>query len=261
MRINFFFNALFDPAEGEGFFLRNDLSAPVSLSELRIANYLPSELADAGVTGGVVELAWTNQAVIRVSFWFPGQPPEWILSNLESVTISQMDDGIGEGGFEFGTDDQGEELSVFAETERQPEMEVVDDGLAVKGPSIAAIAAREGDEAKIREAILTSEPLDDLHQGYSPLAYAIVYGHAEIALMLLDAGVNASQKSIDGTTPLMICSLSRNLTGQESLAVARKLLEYGADANAKNETGDSAETYAEIRGKTELLQLFSRADD
>lgn len=257
MRINFLFNAVFDPVEVGSSFLQHDHSVPVLLSDLQIGNYLTYELADAGVTGGVVELTWTDKLVIRVGFWFPGQPSESILSNLEGYAIGQMDDGIGEGGFELRADEQGEELSVFADTASRPEVEVVNDGLEVKEPSIVAIAARVGDQAKIRDAILACEPLDDLHLGFSPLDYAIQNGHAEIAMMLLDGGANANQTSLMGTTPLMGCALSHHLTAQESLAVARKLLECGADVNAKNESGHSAASLAENRKKADLIQLFS----
>lgn len=68
---------------------------------------------------------------------------------------------------------------------------------------------------------------------------------------LLDAGANPNAADLQGITPLMLT---------ESPAVARLLLEYGADATAKDARGHNALHYAlERKASEELLQILRNA--
>jgi ankyrin repeat protein len=75
--------------------------------------------------------------------------------------------------------------------------------------------------------------------GMTPLHYAARQGFADVAQVLLDAGVPVDQRKADGATPLLIATVN----GQFDLAM--KFLERHADPNATAENG-VAPLYAAI---------------
>lgn len=76
-------------------------------------------------------------------------------------------------------------------------------------------------------------------EGWTPLHWAALYGHAEIAGFLLASGADADAVSKKGETPLMIAAESLHLP---AFAV---LLEAGARCDLKRNSGD---TVADILG-------------
>jgi uncharacterized protein len=70
------------------------------------------------------------------------------------------------------------------------------------------------------------------HGGMTPLLFAVRQGYTDVAITLLDAGVDVNQaKGGDGTTPLLIACIN----GQFDLA--KMLLDRGADPNRASENG------------------------
>lgn len=103
MRIRFIFKVRFiDTASG------SELDAvsfvqDVKLSEDTLDSYLNTEIADEGVVGGELYLkrTATGQPAIEVTYWHPSTPSNRLVDSLQAYTVSQLEDGIGEVGFEF----------------------------------------------------------------------------------------------------------------------------------------------------------------
>ena len=106
MRIGFTFKVRFiDPVSGL------EVHAPciqqdIKLTDDTLAAYLDEDIADTGVVGGEVYLkrSTREEAAIEVTYWYPGMPDNQSIDSLRTYTVSQLEDGIGEGGFEVDLD-------------------------------------------------------------------------------------------------------------------------------------------------------------
>jgi hypothetical protein len=222
MRIRFTFKARFiDTTSGSELEAVSFLQ-DVKLSEDILDSYLDTEIADEGVVGGELYLkrTATGQPAIEVTYWHPSTPGNRIVDSLQAYTDAQLDDGIGEGGFEFDFD--GRRLLVIADTDETGISDMNDDGRAVSGPPRIAIAARDGD------------------------------------LLRLAAELKAAPKTVDrqGLTPLEACALINGLDDEQSRDIGRVLLEAGGNPMHHAPDGESAKTYAESRQKKLLAAIL-----
>ena len=203
MRLTFIFSAsVTDSSRGDA-----RVPAPDSLdgwqpTDQRMENYLDQDLADLGVVGGEIRVVATNgTARLKVVFWLPGSATDELVERLRADTVAQLDDGVGEGGFQFNAD--GTKLLVAAATKEPVDVEAVDDERVTRLPSRIAIAARDGDLASLAVAIKDDAGgIDRLHQGYSGLHLAILNGYGEAVRMLLAAGADSNRLDPQGLTPL-----------------------------------------------------------
>jgi hypothetical protein len=257
MRIRFTFKVRFiDSASG------SELEAPSFVQDFKLTEdtleaYLDAEIADEGVVCGEVYLKGTNtgQPTIEVTYWHPGAPGNQLVDSLQAYTVSQLEDGIGEGGFEC--DFEGRRLLVIADTDETGTVDVNDDGRTVSGPPIIAIAARDGDLTRLAaELEAASSTIDRLHQGCTALHLAILYGHPEAVRLLLAAGANPNMVDSQGLTPLEACALTNALSDEESRDIGQMLLEAGGNPTHHAPDGESARTYAESRQKSSLAAIL-----
>jgi hypothetical protein len=117
-------------------------------------------------------------------------------------------------------------------------------------------AAREGSEQRVRELVAAGAPLDLVDScGRSALHCASNKGHVRVAKLLLDGkyegkGADINLESIRGDTPLMrACQI-----GHE--AVARLLLERGANTTLRDIDGRAAMYYARSRKHAAIVALL-----
>lgn len=257
MRIRFTFNVLLiDTVSG------SELDAliivqDVKLTEDTLDSYLATEIADEGVMGGELYLkrTATGQPAIEVTYWHPGTPSNRLVDALQAYTVAQLDDGIGEGGFECDFD--GRRLLVIADTDETGIVDINDDGRAVLGSPRIAILARDGDLRGLA-AELKAAPgtVDRLHQGCTALHLAILFGHPNAVPLLLEAGANPNVVNSQGLTPLEACALTNCLDDEQSRDMARLLLEAGGNPMHHAPDGESAKTYAESRQKKLLAAIL-----
>ena len=100
-------------------------------------------------------------------------------------------------------------------------------------PLIEAIA--KDDLASALSLVHAGAPLNVVDKGdYTPLEFAISYGHADIAEELLKAGADPNFANRQGTTPLMMAAWSNNLH------FAKLLLSKGVNVNAVDADGETA---------------------
>jgi uncharacterized protein len=87
-------------------------------------------------------------------------------------------------------------------------------------------------------------------RGYSPLMDAVFVGSLELVELFLSRGATVDLASKDGQTALVIA------VGRNDEAMARLLLENGADSGATDKLGFSARKYAELFHNSLMLSLF-----
>lgn len=257
MRITFTFDVRFiDSAYG------SELDTTCSVQDFRLTEdtldaYFDAKIADEGVVGGELYLKRISagRPVIEVIYWHPGTPSNLLVESLQTYTVTQLEDGIGEGGFEFDFD--GRRLLVIADTNKTGIVDMKEDGRDVLGPPGIAIAAREGDLARL-SAELEAAPstVDRLHQGCTALHLAILYGHPKAVPLLLAAGADPNVVDSQGLTSLEACALTNVLDDEQSRDIGHLLLEAGGNPMHHTPDGESARSYAESRQKRLLAAIL-----
>lgn len=91
---------------------------------------------------------------------------------------------------------------------------------------------------------------------YTPLMVASMHDQVDVARILLEYGLDVNAKKGNGTTALMLASIHGNLNA------AKLLLEHEADVNLKNNKGNTALMDASYHGSIEIIKLLldHRAD-
>lgn len=256
MRIRFRFAAIFTDPTSDAEIPPPKPANDLDISTVELSEFFDPEIADEGVIGGQMRLRFVRGLpTLEVVYRHPDRPTVRLIEALQAFTVGQLEDGIGEGGFECELARKRYHLT--ADVELAPTVEVDEDGQKVPRASRIAIAARDGDLTLLATA-LESEPqsIDRLHQGCTALHLAILYGHPEAVSMLLAARADPNRVDAQDITPLEDCALSNSLTDEQSREIGRQLLDAGANPDHKAPHGESARSYAEIRGKKLLAAML-----
>jgi ankyrin repeat protein len=102
---------------------------------------------------------------------------------------------------------------------------------------------------------LTVEHSQDVHSrrfddGWTPLHVASTYGHMAIARILVEQGADETARDNNGKTPLLLASRKGHVE------LARFLVEYGADPIARDNDGKTPLHEASIHGHVELARFL-----
>jgi hypothetical protein len=238
------------------------VAAPLTLSEWsyredRLEGYLDAAIADQGVVGGVIRASVTEEGALQilVDYWSPTVLDETTVQLLREFTTAQLEDGIGEGGFEAVA--EGRRFLLVPDLHRLVEVEQSDDGTKVRPPSRIAMAARDGNLSTLRDELASKvEDVDSTLQGYTGLHFAILYGNADAAILLIAHGADVNRTDPSGNSPLDLCALSNSLSDEDSARLARALLSNGADPRHVGPTGHPPRSLAEMRGKRSLAEAI-----
>lgn len=242
-------------------------------SDDECGNYIDMALAELGVSGGIVRLAYAPrgenagflQVVTEYESPIPLAPDQ--LERLVQDTVAQWSDGIGEGCFDDLAEEHGVGISLAPHGGAiDLRVEQVDDGRAPWLPKTAvAIAARNGDLDGLRRRLEAGAEVDALLQRFTALQLAVIYGHAEAALLLIDHGADVNVPDAMGDTPLMRLASTQSMSDADAARVATRIIEQGASVygaagpDANPEPGQYTPLYmAELRGKTELAAVLRR---
>lgn len=228
-----------------------------SYREDRLEGYLDAVIADQGVVGGVIHTYVTEFGALQilVDYWSPALLDETTVELLREFTTAQLEDGIGEGGFEIVV--EGRRFLLVPELDRPVEVEQSDDGTEIQLPSRIAMAARDGNLTALRDSLTSEiEDVDSTHQGYTGLHLAILYGKVDAGLLLIAHGADVNRVDPSGNSPLDLCALSNSLSDQESARLARALLSNGADPSRVGPTGNPPRSLAEMRGKQSTAEAI-----
>mmetsp|Transcript_7316 Transcript_7316/g.31099 ORF Transcript_7316/g.31099 Transcript_7316/m.31099 type:complete len:299 (+) Transcript_7316:153-1049(+) len=114
-------------------------------------------------------------------------------------------------------------------------------------------ACRGGDLATVKAhlAIETTNVNERVPQiEYTPLHYAVFYGHMDIVEVLVEHGAAMDVKTATGLSPLHIA------VDQSNVAMCQTLLEGCADPSVVDDLGCTALHRAVIKGSFEVVELF-----
>lgn len=112
-------------------------------------------------------------------------------------------------------------------------------------------AARNGDVAGIRDAIMHGIPVDDGGIDFVPaIVVATDYNHLAAVKYLLQRGANPNRKARDGRTALAVAAQA----GRSNIATV--LLENGADPNLVAQNSDTPLFIAVRAHRTAVVQLL-----
>lgn len=113
--------------------------------------------------------------------------------------------------------------------------------------------AAAGDSSGVRRLIRLGVDVSAKDKsGQSPLAWAVSLGHADVVQLLLEAGADANARGESGTV-LMYASFNGDAD------VVALLLKGGADVGMEGENGLTALTYAIFHGHTYVTALLLKA--
>jgi len=88
--------------------------------------------------------------------------------------------------------------------------------------------------------------------GYNALTGAVISGHTELVIWLLENGANANYRYGPGCTPLLTAAANGHRE------IVKQLLDHGADSNAKSNDGKSALQIAEERNHPHVVQFLKQ---
>lgn len=256
MRLTFYYSCtILDAVSGGILQLPHSLHGVV-VTQDRLADYLDSELADAGVIGGEIRLDVNRRRCqFAVVYWIPESFLGEHIERLESYTSAQFDDGIGEDGFPVEV--SGTSASALADTEAEVSRELVDDGHPVPTPSSIAISARNGDRSTLKnELSVVNAAIDGTHQGYTGLHLSILHGHVECAELLMERGADPNCQDPQGATALHLVAVSSALDDDQSCFLTEVLLASGAESQLVDSTGETAKSLATARDKKKMAALL-----
>jgi ankyrin repeat protein len=115
-------------------------------------------------------------------------------------------------------------------------------------------AAAMGNLARVKE-LVTSKPAAVnavAPDGFFALGLAAFFGHADIVAWLLDHGANVNQAAANSQRVTALHAA----VARGNVPLARMLLEHGADANVKQESGLAPLHEAAANGNSELVRLL-----
>jgi hypothetical protein len=205
-------------------------------SDLQCGDYLDYKLADLGVTGGPVKLAYnpaTGQLRVVTEYEAPDRLDDRHLALLVKNTRGQWSDGIGEGCFDRLGDRLGVRIDVspFCE-DKDIRVEQLEGGTPVPRVNLGLHkAAREGDLDRVLSLLDAGANVNHYQQGFPVLHPAILHGQVAVALELIARGADVHALDDQQDDALMLCALSNNLEDPDATRVARVLLERGVDVH------------------------------
>jgi ankyrin repeat protein len=133
-------------------------------------------------------------------------------------------------------------------------------GVACAGPNEDILAASKvGNKAAVQAAIASGASVNAVDEkglapegisGLTPLGLAAVYGHKNVALLLLSEGAKIDAVGITGETPL------HDAAENGSTDVAKLLLDRGANVSARDIFGATPLAWAALKGHQSLATLL-----
>ena len=124
------------------------------------------------------------------------------------------------------------------------------------GHTLLMRAALDGNTERVKELIHQGADLNQRDDnGRTALMFAAINMHYESMKVLLEYGADVNARSDKGGTALM------GAASAGDLRMVQALLDKGADVHAKlRETNETAATFAERYGRTEIARLLHQLD-
>ncbi len=110
------------------------------------------------------------------------------------------------------------------------------------------LAAWRGQIEAVKWLLERGARLDRPGLAWSPLHYAVFNGHDAVAKLLIERGANVNARSTNGSSPLMMAARE----GKDRLA--KLLIERGADPSVRNDRGEDAFVWAMRNGHPRIAR-------
>jgi hypothetical protein len=227
------------------------------------ADSIDAGLAALGIEGGRVRLAHASGGwVVVTEYTSPKKLPPAALRKLITGTRGQWSDGIGEACFDALSDRLGVEIDLAPEGQEVTAEQVAGAAAAPAGkrPNKLALprAAMDGDLAAVRELLDAGADTEVPLQQHTALLLAILYAHADVALLLIERGAKLSARTPNGWDALVLCGQARELRDGPAATVARALLDRGARPNGKrgSQYAYKKSPLAAAEGKKKLAEVL-----
>jgi hypothetical protein len=253
---------------------RHEITDPTLLGRLHGLSIAGASCADwldvptfdeIDLTGGAIQTAFDqSKGRLRVvtEYRSPRRLSDDELKALLDHTYGQWSDGLGEGGL-HGTLD-GKDITVDVSPGMMTDARVVqaDEDPAPRARFTKLFSAvRRGDLASLRAAIAAGDELNVRKSSMPALHWALAFGHAQAALLLIRHGAEVTLLDGTGQTALQCCAAARDLSDEDAAAVATELLRRGLDGDAFATHRKQTFELAEDRGKTRLAAVLQRVGD
>jgi ankyrin repeat protein len=128
-----------------------------------------------------------------------------------------------------------------------------------RAPGLSLFEAAALGETELLKELLQEAPEGSnaiSEDGFGPLGLAVYFGRRETAEALLEAGADPNAPSSNEFRVRPIHSAAAHRNGEESLALARLLLEWDADPNVAQAGGWTPLHQAAAHGRLELAELL-----
>ena len=148
--------------------------------------------------------------------------------------------------------DMGQSAIVLAKYHRQAKAV---EFLLAKNPDLTLHeAAAVGAFERVQQLVRERSRLIDSHSkdGFTPLALASFFGNADVAEFLINQGANID---LAANNPMQVAPIHAAVAGKHR-AIARMLVENGANVNARQQQGWTPLHAAAQNGDEELVQLL-----
>jgi hypothetical protein len=230
------------------------------------AKYHHGPVADLGLKGGVVTLAFDEKAkTLRVVSVFTG-PRGLTAAELRALvadTDGQWSDGIGEGCFDRVAEKQKVTFDL-SPPDGKPSAIQAADGPAPPRASAGKAAGAElakaagvGDLAAVERLAAAGADVNarDKH-GRPALAAAVGGDHTAVALALLGHGADPNGADKEKMPPLSWAAIRSGWVKHRNVKLAEALLAAGADVNGRDKNGYTALHWAANRGSAALVRVL-----
>ncbi|MBI1313420.1 hypothetical protein GC176_19190 [bacterium] len=226
------------------------------VSEDNCTKYFDSELSSVGLSGGRVRLDFdrgTNQWQTVTHYECQRPISHAMLKKLVDSTIGQWSDGFGSDCFADIADEVGAVIDLSPVDNREAVDVIVESTDETETPTYGLLSAavREGDLNRVRELIDKGADLEEESQGATPLYGAVISGHRDVALELIEAGADVHAVNCRQEDALLATALSNVLTDEDAAAIASKLLCHGVSAAGKR--GDYSPLFMALHRKKSCL--------
>ena len=115
-------------------------------------------------------------------------------------------------------------------------------------------AARDGEEATVRQCIEAGATVDWRRDGVTALHWATKYGHTNVARLLVDAGWSLEARNMIGGTPLHMAAVTGKLETVKYLLLRGAHIDYQDGHKETPLHGACRGSYPAYKGQTDVVR-------
>lgn len=242
-----------------------DAVVAMAISEDSCVNHLGQPFVEYALRGGHLRLRRSDSEAFEVVTEYETEAviPKDLISKLAKRTVGQWTDGIGSDGFRSIEEEHSVRIELCPGPDVvEPVVEVIDEAPTRANSSIRkgllSAAASRGKLDEVVRLVEKGAEIEELSEGITPLCNAVLSGHTEVALRLLELGAKPDFVDELGEDALYMTAVSNAMPDEGAAVVAQKLIDGGVDVIARR--GDfTVLEMASIREKTQLEKVLRDA--